>query len=427
MQYHKLMILAPVALLVACGGDSLTGPGDGPPTAAAGTSVPGRVADLSIVSGTDSSVTVTFTQVDDGTGGTAEYDVRYDTDGFSWNSAVRASEGSCATPVRGTGVGTELTCTVEGLSPGTSYEVAMVAYRGTAGQDTVYGEVSNVTSGATSGGSGDGRSRAAAGAHPNEPAGFGRIAEHDLSCVPGTEGCGGAAGSWWVDEKRLDRLSTVRAATGRGTEEEVVELTFPAGYEDGYAPARFDGWGPGPSWSGEDDVPEVYVSFWMKIRGSSFQNQTVGTKILYVAYGSTSRQNHSFFMLQGEGGQSEVSSMPLAFYASEMRDDGSDPGGGARGYEPNQPDAPRFTVGEWHHVELWMKANDLGRSNGEIRWWLDGQAVGHHTGFRFRSDRNPEGFYHLEMTPVYGGNSGDVRTREDRWLLDDLYISAAGS
>src|SRR2546429_5924839 len=70
------------------------------------------------------------------------------------------SRGTCATPVAGKSMGAKRTCTVLGLSAGTTYSFELVAYRGTLNVNAVFGSLSNAASGATtsssSGGGGSG-------------------------------------------------------------------------------------------------------------------------------------------------------------------------------------------------------------------------------------------------------------------------------
>jgi len=89
-------------------------------------------------------VTRSFTEVDDGAGQPASYDVRYAVAPISWGSAHSVTQGSCATPLRGTSVGARRTCTVLGLAPMTTYQFQLVAFHGTLNQDAVFGGLSNV-------------------------------------------------------------------------------------------------------------------------------------------------------------------------------------------------------------------------------------------------------------------------------------------
>ncbi|HEV8265026.1 MAG TPA: galactose oxidase-like domain-containing protein [Gemmatimonadales bacterium] len=113
---------------------------------------PGTVADLAVEARSDRSLTLGFTEVDDGTGHAATYDVRYARPPIDWASATVVAQGTCTTPVGGTTIGAHRTCTVEGLSPATTYDVQLVAYRGTLNQDATFGGLSNVVTGTTTSG-----------------------------------------------------------------------------------------------------------------------------------------------------------------------------------------------------------------------------------------------------------------------------------
>jgi len=108
---------------------------------------PGTITDLAVAAVTPDSVTLAFTEVDDGTGRSASYDFRYSAAPISWGSALAVTRGSCATPVTGTTIGAHHRCTVLGLTAGTSYQFQVVVFRGTLNRDAVFGELSNVVGG----------------------------------------------------------------------------------------------------------------------------------------------------------------------------------------------------------------------------------------------------------------------------------------
>src|SRR5256885_15964740 len=122
-------------------------------TVAAPVSAPGTVSDLAVAGVSDPSVTLSFTEVTDGTGRPASYDVRYvPGPSLSWGgSTPSVSRGTCATSVAGTALGAARTCTVLGLAAATTYSFQLVAFRGALGTDAVFGALSNVTSGTTGG------------------------------------------------------------------------------------------------------------------------------------------------------------------------------------------------------------------------------------------------------------------------------------
>jgi len=118
-------------------------------TVAAQVTNPGTVTNLAATASTDTSVTLSFTEVNDGTGLPASYDIRFAPGTMSWGSAAGVARGTCAVPMAGTAIGTQRTCTVLGLTAATAYQFQLVAYRGTLNVDAVFGALSNVASKST--------------------------------------------------------------------------------------------------------------------------------------------------------------------------------------------------------------------------------------------------------------------------------------
>jgi hypothetical protein len=110
---------------------------------------PGTVTDLSVTGTSSTSVTLTFTQVADGTGQPAHYDVRYAVAPISWGDGASVANGTCSTPVAGTAIGAKLSCTVLGLSPSTTYNFQLVAFRDTLNVNAKFGGLSNVVGATT--------------------------------------------------------------------------------------------------------------------------------------------------------------------------------------------------------------------------------------------------------------------------------------
>ncbi len=118
-------------------------------TVAAPPTPPGTVTDLHVVTINDTSATLGFTQVGDGLGGAASYDVRFAISPIAWGSATSTASGTCTTPVAGTAAGAALTCTVRGLTPSTNYNFELIAFRGTLNVNAIFGGLSNVAAGTT--------------------------------------------------------------------------------------------------------------------------------------------------------------------------------------------------------------------------------------------------------------------------------------
>ncbi len=114
---------------------------------------PAQVTDLAVASVTDTSVTLSFHQVDDGTGQPASYIVKYAVGTLAWSTGLAVTRGTCVTPVAGTAIGATLSCTVLGLTPATAYQFGIVAFRGDLNTNAAFGPLSNLASGTTSAGS----------------------------------------------------------------------------------------------------------------------------------------------------------------------------------------------------------------------------------------------------------------------------------
>ena len=102
------------------------------------------VQDLQVTATTESTATVEWTQVDDGTGGPGVYELKYATSPIEWTSALEA----CGGAMPGDEVGRTMSCTVTGLSPETAYDLQLMTYRvenGTAVAD----RLSNIANGVT--------------------------------------------------------------------------------------------------------------------------------------------------------------------------------------------------------------------------------------------------------------------------------------
>ncbi len=140
-------LMALLAPLSACGDASPTGvtadTGHAAPAEALYPS-PGGVADLAVSFADESSVQLTWTQVDDGTGTPARYRLKYAPPSIVWRTALTGCE-----PAVGNGrVGASVSCTVEDLDAGADYEFLLMSYRVEDGA-WVDAKYSNIASGRT--------------------------------------------------------------------------------------------------------------------------------------------------------------------------------------------------------------------------------------------------------------------------------------
>jgi len=124
-------ILQLALVLVVLGAVQLTrvfGPNSNTAVATTDSSTPspGAVSDLAVSAVGPNTVTLTWTEVDDGTGQPADYEVRHRRPGAGWAEVLA---GSCASPVAGVAIGAEVRCDVAPLAPETPYEFQVQAFR----------------------------------------------------------------------------------------------------------------------------------------------------------------------------------------------------------------------------------------------------------------------------------------------------------
>jgi hypothetical protein len=105
---------------------------------------PTVVDDLEVTEATSSTLTVRWTQVDDGRGEPAWYRLRYGSPLVEWKDGAIG----CDRTIAGTDIGAQMTCTVEGLEPDTSYELQLYSYHWEDGR-WAGARASNRASGAT--------------------------------------------------------------------------------------------------------------------------------------------------------------------------------------------------------------------------------------------------------------------------------------
>jgi hypothetical protein len=104
-----------------------------------------------------------------------------------------------------------------------------------------------------------------------------------------------------------------------------------------------------------------------------------------------------------------------------------------------RPNAGRQTIiaGKWFRYEILMELNSLvdgvPRSDGTLRVWLtnvsdNGRAVLTHSydNVKWRTAKHPGGFSERHWNPIWGGKGPVRKTREDRFLVDQVYIAGAG-
>jgi Polysaccharide lyase 14 len=369
-RFLRTAVLLPVLVtMAACRGATSPAAAGGRPSNAGGGSTPGVVADLAVTSVTDSSATLRFTQVGDGAGGAAHYQLRMAPSPIAWNSATTVSAGACASPIVGTTVGAALTCTVTGLAAARPYDAQVVAFHGTLNVDAAFGRLSNVATGTT-----------AAVMPPPPPS------DADADTIFHDDFESGTL-SAWQDNYEPSTKSVLTDAAFARSGQHYLAVNYPAGGDGGSLTHFFM---PG--------YDSVYVRVWVRFP----TNWSGGTKLIMLRGSRTDNQWSSF----GIGGACPsgtdffttnlvarpLSTLPLRFYSYYVgmarEPDGTTCYG--RYGDTDLPPAVYVppldvTTGGWHELEFFVRLNTPGQADGRQQMWLDGVLRGEWSGLVFRT------------------------------------------
>lgn len=215
----------------------------------------------------------------------------------------------------------------------------------------------------------------AGGLWPNEPEGMPRLTDVDWSTLSNS-------GWTWAQHE---------GTIGIGSDAD--EPVSPAGVLEMVYPKEFPSWGTDP---GFVEMPlgsgyrEMYVAFTMKL-SSNWVNHDCGCaspKIAFFFFPIGSGADNLFFLMrQGDG--------RLTW-----------------GYNDANRARTEIRPGQWYSVEAYMRLpSSAGAADGILRWWIDGQLDGEHTGLdRMNTDASS---YHgaavnaFQFAPTWGGVGGE--------------------
>jgi len=422
-------------------------------TVAAVTGNPGSVSNLAVPGVTANSVTLSFTEVGDGTGQPAQYDIRYAAGAISWTSATDVTLGTCATPVAGTAIGATRSCTALGLQSGVTYQFQVVAFRGTLNVDAVLATVSG--GGLVTG--------VAAGTGTITATSEGKSGSATITVTSGggtilfTEGFedNAFAGRGWYDNTSM--VTTTAQHLPGGTR--AVEMHFTTG-----ATIPVQGTSARHLFAA---TPTLYVSYWVKYSSNwvgsghpyhpheflilsdqdgdwdgpsngwlvayieqSYQNGGIprlalqDNKAINTSYGAPPinlvgvTENRS---VAGCNGVVEANVVTTCFNMPPWYNDKEllapqvwfQPTAGSPGYKA-----------DWNHVEVYLQLNSvvggLGVADGVMQYWFNGTLVIDRHDILFRTGARPTIQFHQFMIAPYIGDGSPV----DQYMwIDDLTVA----
>ena len=427
---------------------------------------PGTVTDLSVAGVTTSGVTLAFTEVTDGTGLPASYDIRWAVGSISWGSAASGTSGTCATPVAGTAIGAKRTCTVLGLVSATGYQFQLGAFRGTLNVNAAFGALSTVASGTTAASTAPVASVTVSPASASVAVGQTlqlTATLKDASGVPlsgrvitwasSNTGVATVSGSGLVSGLVVSTATITATSEGQSGTAAITVTALPP---PGTWPNEPAGWTvvtdydmhalndggwlnvyPQDVVNGKISIavdpaaPFSPPSVWQVMYPIGMASGSAPATVYYdAAYGqelymgfwwkpsnpwqdadASGVSKIAFLFAQGGHGQMYI--MMYGIGSPRRLVVETEFPGDNRNLYPNVNN-PDPTLGVWHRIEIYARY-----SGGIVKWWMDGALVGSYTGVTFPSDA---GFSTMEFSPTFGGN-GSPKTENDYFWYDHVHIS----
>ena len=248
--------------------------------------------------------------------------------------------------------------------------------------------------------------------HSNEPSDFKPFALFDACLFAGR--APSLLGTWENDADHAGRNMALRSdPSAPASPPGVIVTRYPQGWTAGRGPVYWNGWDSAGSLAGQKRA--VYLSLWMKLDGESFETAPVGTKLGFIGYGQNPRigANQGFFILKGGAHATIRRVFQLGFFQQNHV---------ARNLGQNANNGPGMTAGRWHHWEVVLRLNTIDRADGAFRMWVDDRLIMDHDDVVYVTAKQPNGFFMYTWNPTWGGY-GATKTREDRILIDQVYLS----
>ncbi len=320
---------------------------------------PGMVTDLSAGSSTTGSVALTFTEVSDGAGGPANYDIRYAAGTIGWATAQSTAV------VGGLTIGAKRTVVIAGLAPATVYQFQLVAYRGTLDVNAVFGALSNVASGATLGIIlPPPPPPPLSGSWPNEPAGFRLLNDQPWDLLTGS--------GWnWLRRAASINPSIAFDALAPQSPPNVLQMVFTPDMGSDNEPSVH--WIPVPG------LKEIYTGWLSKLSSNWVASPAGAGKITFLFAGQGGQVYTGYYHKGGDVASGWIPGPPYRIGVNmEWAPYGQ------MVLLPNV--ATTFCApGEWHRVEVYYKWETVPGVSGDgiIRWWVDGVLNGNYTNIHY--------------------------------------------
>lgn len=233
----------------------------------------------------------------------------------------------------------------------------------------------------------------------NEPAGLAKITERNFS---------GQLEDSWV-ESPANIMQIRQDPLAPESPPNVGEALFPAGFSsDGMDPFTQNRTVP-------SGTKQLYLRFWVQLSSNWQGHDSSVNKVIFLWI-----SDHPMLFFNAMG----VGNGPLLpqVWLQDLQ-----VGANTRNLSGNRNGTKQIQRSVWHQVEVLVRSNTPGSSNGEIRWWIDGTLIGEYTDVGFVSSGNSNDWTEIEWRPVWGGRGGPAVAQNMFMRMDHFYASGPSS
>ncbi|HEX2781672.1 MAG TPA: Ig-like domain-containing protein, partial [Gemmatimonadaceae bacterium] len=228
----------------------------------------------------------------------------------------------------------------------------------------------------------------------NEPAGLTLISDRHFAAF-------NEAG--WTDDKRVN-FSLVPDSTSPQPQPTVGQVLYPAGFAGGTEPVNLYTQLGGRS--------TLYLAFWFKMSPNFYghPNSSVN-KLFHIWIGGLNRVT---LAVMGSG--------TTPSFQPQVRLQQVPAPGGVLNLLPNVVPGAQVVRNRWYKMELVLRANTPGASDGSVEFWLDGVKIGNYPNSAFVTAGQTNTWDTINWAPTWGGTGGVVPA--DMWMrMSRIYLS----
>lgn len=368
---------------------------------------PERVTDLEVTNVTAESVTLEWTQVDDGHGEPANYALRYGTPQITADSLFSTQADAV---VGGTAIGELASHTYYGLSPATDYQFQVGSFRGEISMNPVWGALSAPTAARTAPGTGD---------LANE--------------------CMSPQDAWvWCDDFEQNRLASYFEYSGGGSFARVsaVGIDGSSGMRAHFAQGQVDAgslklaFGRTPSASfdpvdaGSRDYREIYWRMYVRypttwIGGGGYKLSRVTSfaaadwSQAMIAHVWSDEADHRYLLVDPASGTDSEGNVQTTGYNDFPNLQWL---GAARSQTPIFAEPH---LGPWHCVESHVRLNSPSMNDGIFQLWINGRLEARVTDLNWVGAYDAYGINALFLENYWNGGAPQEQVR----YFDNLVVS----